>query len=279
MTLPNVLFALSDPTRLQIVQAIAKHDKMNCCEIEIDLSKSTASRHFRVLREAGIIRMEPRGIVCMNSLRRQELVRTFSWSLRFGTAGNGAGSSAGPQHSKSSLIDFAALSRKSADTGLSPGRSILAGQSKSSPGERRIVTQYPKLPPGSPNTLPRFFPHQPTGVGRPGVGKSLCGLERGHWGQAGEKVVVTLAWAGLFVYMRTMQLTFVSQLPPLIRRVIEPKPTEKEVLNTIASAMDGIRSYHWALALFWVTSLTACKFTPHRNQQRSSASFGNCVFR
>jgi len=25
--------------------------------------------------------------------------------------------------------------------------------------------------------------------------------------------------------------------------------------------MDGIRSYHWALALFWVTSLTACKFT------------------
>ena len=77
ITLPNVLFALSDPTRLQIVKAIAKHDKMNCCEIEIDLSKSTASRHFRVLREAGIIRMEPRGIVCMNSLRRQELDELF----------------------------------------------------------------------------------------------------------------------------------------------------------------------------------------------------------
>src|SRR5258707_5865106 len=74
---PNVLFALSDPTRLQIVKAIAKHDKMTCCEIEIDLSKSTASRHFRVLREAGIIRMEPRGIVCMNSLRRQELDDLF----------------------------------------------------------------------------------------------------------------------------------------------------------------------------------------------------------
>jgi len=77
ITLPNVLFALSDPTRLHIVKAIAKHDKMNCCEIEIDLSKSTASRHFRVLREAGIIRMEPRGIVCMNSLRRQELDELF----------------------------------------------------------------------------------------------------------------------------------------------------------------------------------------------------------
>ena len=77
ITLPNVLFALSDPTRLQILKAIAKHDKMNCCDIQIDLSKSTASRHFRVLREAGIIRMEPRGIVCLNSLRRQELDDLF----------------------------------------------------------------------------------------------------------------------------------------------------------------------------------------------------------
>jgi DNA-binding transcriptional ArsR family regulator len=77
ISLPNVLFALSDPTRLQIVKAIANHDKINCCDIPIDLSKSTASRHFRVLREAGIIRMDPRGIVCLNSLRRQELEELF----------------------------------------------------------------------------------------------------------------------------------------------------------------------------------------------------------
>jgi DNA-binding transcriptional ArsR family regulator len=77
ITLPNVLFALSDPTRLRIVKAISEHDQINCCEIEIDLSKSTASRHFRVLREAGIIRMEPRGVVCINSLRRQELEELF----------------------------------------------------------------------------------------------------------------------------------------------------------------------------------------------------------
>src|SRR5258708_16434704 len=63
--------------------------------------------------------------------------------------------------------------------------------------------------------------------------------------------------------MRTMQLTFVSHLRPLVRRLIEPKPTGKEVLNTIASptkAMDGIRSRHLALALFWMISVTACKF-------------------
>jgi DNA-binding transcriptional ArsR family regulator len=77
ITLPNVLFALSDPTRLQIVKAIAKNDNINCCDIQIDLSKSTASRHFRVLREAGVIRMEPRGIVCLNSLRRDELDELF----------------------------------------------------------------------------------------------------------------------------------------------------------------------------------------------------------
>jgi DNA-binding transcriptional ArsR family regulator len=77
MTLPNVLFALSDPTRLQIVKAIAKNDNINCSDIQIDLSKSTASRHFRVLREAGVIRMEPRGIVCLNSLRREELDDLF----------------------------------------------------------------------------------------------------------------------------------------------------------------------------------------------------------
>jgi DNA-binding transcriptional ArsR family regulator len=77
ISLPNVLFALSDPTRLQIIKGIAEHDQVNCCDIKLDLSKSTASRHFRVLREAGIIRMEPRGVVCINSLRRHELDELF----------------------------------------------------------------------------------------------------------------------------------------------------------------------------------------------------------
>jgi DNA-binding transcriptional ArsR family regulator len=77
ITLANVLFALSDPTRLRIVKTISEHDKINCCAIPLELSKSTASRHFRVLREAGIIRMEPMGIICNNSLRREELEELF----------------------------------------------------------------------------------------------------------------------------------------------------------------------------------------------------------
>ena len=77
ISLPNVLFALSDPTRLQIVEAIARHPDVNCCEIPLSLSKSTASRHFRVLREAGVIRMEAHGVMCRNSLRRAELDELF----------------------------------------------------------------------------------------------------------------------------------------------------------------------------------------------------------
>jgi DNA-binding transcriptional ArsR family regulator len=77
ITLPNVLFALSDPTRLQIVEAIARQPDVNCCEIHLTLSKSTASRHFRVLREAGVIWMEPHGVMCRNSLRRTELDELF----------------------------------------------------------------------------------------------------------------------------------------------------------------------------------------------------------
>jgi hypothetical protein len=77
ISLSCVLFALSDPTRLKIVRAIADTDGLNCCDIPLDLSKSTASRHFKVLREAGIIRMEPHGVVCTNSLRHEELNDLF----------------------------------------------------------------------------------------------------------------------------------------------------------------------------------------------------------
>jgi len=77
ITLPDVLFALSDPTRLRIVRAVADQEQINCCDIPLNISKSTASRHFRVLREAGILRMEPHGVVCFNSLRRQELDELF----------------------------------------------------------------------------------------------------------------------------------------------------------------------------------------------------------
>jgi RND family efflux transporter MFP subunit len=127
------------------------------------------------------------------------------------------------------------------------------------------VTQYRKLPPGNPSTLP-YFSFRTKQRARKDVELGIVTpIGPGPRGSGHrENVAVGLAPSVLFVYMRTMQLAFVSHLRPLVRRLIEPKPTGKEVLNTIASPtkpMDGIRSRHLALALFWMISVTACKFT------------------
>lgn len=53
----NMLRALSDPTRLQIVSLLADHPGEVCvCDItgNFDLDQSTISHHLRLLREAGV---------------------------------------------------------------------------------------------------------------------------------------------------------------------------------------------------------------------------------
>ncbi len=78
MNLPGVLFALSDPTRLSIVKYLADHQgETICAAVGVPLSKSSCSRHFKVLRESGVIRMLPRGAAYLNSLRREELDARF----------------------------------------------------------------------------------------------------------------------------------------------------------------------------------------------------------
>lgn len=75
--LATVLFALSDPSRLHIVKALAANGEMMCAEIEVPLCKSACSRHYKVLREAGLIRMRPEGAAYFNSLRRKDLNARF----------------------------------------------------------------------------------------------------------------------------------------------------------------------------------------------------------
>lgn len=50
--------ALSEPLRLQILGFLFRHDEMCVCEVErlLGVSQSTASRHFRYLASAGLIR-------------------------------------------------------------------------------------------------------------------------------------------------------------------------------------------------------------------------------
>jgi DNA-binding transcriptional ArsR family regulator len=72
-----VLQALADPVRLRIVQAIAERGEMACGVLELPVSKSTLTHHWRVLRDAGIIHQRPVGTSKVNTLRRDDLDALF----------------------------------------------------------------------------------------------------------------------------------------------------------------------------------------------------------
>jgi len=74
LTLEAVLHALSDPVRLQVVRTLAaEQDARACGTFGLPVSKSTASHHFRVLREAGVITQEVHGRERLITLRRADL--------------------------------------------------------------------------------------------------------------------------------------------------------------------------------------------------------------
>lgn len=77
--LTEVLFALSDPARLEIVRELADGPltMAECGATNPDLPKSTKSHLMKVLREAGIVRNEPDGRRRTVSLRRDELDAVF----------------------------------------------------------------------------------------------------------------------------------------------------------------------------------------------------------
>ncbi|WP_344529354.1 ArsR/SmtB family transcription factor [Streptomyces albiaxialis] len=76
--LATVLHALSDPMRLRIVTALDPHGEgeglgATCSEVDLPVSPSTVTHHFRVLREAGVINQCYRGTAKINCLRRTDL--------------------------------------------------------------------------------------------------------------------------------------------------------------------------------------------------------------
>ncbi|MBG0821734.1 helix-turn-helix transcriptional regulator [Planomonospora sp. ID91781] len=76
--LEAVLHALADPMRLAIVRFLAESGRgVPCSEIELAVSKSTGTHHYRVLREAGVIRQVYHGTSKLNSLRRDDLDALF----------------------------------------------------------------------------------------------------------------------------------------------------------------------------------------------------------
>jgi DNA-binding transcriptional ArsR family regulator len=77
LDLAAVLHALSDPVRLRIVAGLAEDEERTCGSFDVAVSKSTCTHHFRVLREAGLIRQRQQGTMRLNSLRREDLEARF----------------------------------------------------------------------------------------------------------------------------------------------------------------------------------------------------------
>jgi DNA-binding transcriptional ArsR family regulator len=82
ITVQGILYALSDPVRVRILMELAGAEcSKNCSSFlkvgKTELPKSTLSQHFKVLREAGLIRSERKGVELQNSMRCAELEKKF----------------------------------------------------------------------------------------------------------------------------------------------------------------------------------------------------------
>jgi DNA-binding transcriptional ArsR family regulator len=77
LALPQLLHALSDPVRLQIVQTLRDGVEMPCGQLDVPVSKSTLSHHLKVLRDAGLTRTRAKGVQRFVSLRRGDVDARF----------------------------------------------------------------------------------------------------------------------------------------------------------------------------------------------------------
>ena len=74
----DILQALGDPARLEIVRSLVDDEPRTCGTFGyLGLSPSTLSHHFKVLRGAGLIETESVGPRRLNRLRRRELDEAF----------------------------------------------------------------------------------------------------------------------------------------------------------------------------------------------------------
>ena len=76
----KILYALSDDTRLKIVQIIDEEGGEVPCGSFAErtgVTKPTLSHHFAILREVGIIATRMEGNLKLNTLRKKELSRHF----------------------------------------------------------------------------------------------------------------------------------------------------------------------------------------------------------
>jgi DNA-binding transcriptional ArsR family regulator len=82
ITVQGILYALSDPVRVRIFMDLASANCAKSCSTFLHISKtplpkSTLSQHFKILREAGLIRSERKGVELQSQTRCAELKKSF----------------------------------------------------------------------------------------------------------------------------------------------------------------------------------------------------------
>jgi len=83
----QVMDALGDPVRRRLVELLADGERSagqlsTAVGAEFGISQPAASRHLRVLREAGVVGSEPRGAVRLYSVRPEALDEVERWAHR-----------------------------------------------------------------------------------------------------------------------------------------------------------------------------------------------------
>ena len=89
ITLKSLFHALGDPVRLEIVRKLnAAPEAKACGTFDLPVGKSTASHHFKVLREAGLVRQRLDGRTRLTELRLEDLEKRFPGLLKSVLAAN-----------------------------------------------------------------------------------------------------------------------------------------------------------------------------------------------
>jgi DNA-binding transcriptional ArsR family regulator len=80
----DVFAALADPVRREILELVAR-SPLNAGEIaaEFPVSRPAISRHLRVLREAGLVRVEPSGRERRYQVNTAALTEVDAWLAQF----------------------------------------------------------------------------------------------------------------------------------------------------------------------------------------------------
>jgi DNA-binding transcriptional ArsR family regulator len=81
---PATLAALGEPNRLRIVELLRAGPRpVNDIRVRLRLRQSQASQHLKVLKDVGLVEMEPRAQQRLYSLRAEPLKQLHDWLDRY----------------------------------------------------------------------------------------------------------------------------------------------------------------------------------------------------